>query len=946
MKKTAQRYPRIVLILIVLSFFISDTYAAQMMGTGRTRTVGPAMTKVSPERAKSAHTATPKSLLGVKKIYITPNRPRLGDKVAIHALVANNGSKAVRRVKVDLYLGKKIVAWQIYDIPAKGCREYTGYFTKIQAPRPGPYTVRALIDPNHALERSFYKCNTASLKITILPPIVHSTVTTAVKGRKPVLGTRSRHVSIRPGQTAGRVPPVNSVEMKPSMHPPTDRRHTPVTPGKISHVTARTQSHYISDRARSRWPSPFSLDIHWNRTGVLSNRVDIFLRPYRNAGKGVCLKHNIANNGHATLPVPGNIRTGQHYTVRVQTRDGKVYGDSRPFSSPLHMSRKANKPSKAAPFLTPPAPLLKVVSPKQGDTWTINKAHTIKWLLLGPKTTIREISLWNVSRPEKFVLSIYPAHSGQPISRIANSFPWTVPATLTGGEYYILLKAGTLTAKSAPFQIVLPSHMTMQQSPGGSKPRPDHMEPLNPNRPRITYFFAPANIYEKNTVAGRLFYIPYPRMPLSIYWQDPDGDLGRGRYRFTYSYSCDSYPGEKRDLGWKSFNATDDYCGKKGMGVFSFELLQSCSPHTFSYSFTLMDKAGHKSNTVRGTVHWVHQDDEVTTDKDHVTDPPPSSTPEKQSGLTLFAPDEWVTGLPVYIGGTMPAGSLKKNNRYEITLWNVSGKGCGKNLKETITVNYTSSTAFHLTWSVDPVLRPGPYCLQALVNKTFSTTKIITVTKAGLALEPVQGPFNVGESLQVRWKTTVPGSGKYRYNLYWHSYSNGTDYPVGNGKIGTRSFTWKVGTCLATNASTALGRLPPSALGKGFLHFKSRLYGCSARTNDFKILERPLDYKNLNIRIIDPDRNTQWGGQTYQVRWKYTKKTPFCQIEVSVINAISGQTVSGPWTAYSLDGKIRVHIPEYDSSHNILAIPARIKIKPQGTISEEYTVYSDPFEIL
>ena len=954
MKKTARLYPRIVLILFVLSFFIPNTYAAQMIRRPtRGNSAAPTVTKPAPEQVKTAHKSTPKSLLAVKKIYITPTSPRLGDKVTIHALVINNGPKDVKNVKVNFYLGRKIVAWQMYNIASRGKQDYVGYFTKTQAPKAGDYTIRVLIDPNQALERSFYKCNTASLKITVLPPIVRKTSVKTISKKRPVPKSRSRHAFIRPaGPTVGRGTPVKSTGIKTMRQSPA-RTIQPVVipPGKITRVAVTLHRHTGSRAAKTR-QFHNTLDIRWSRTGVLPNRVDIFLHPYRGAGRVLCLKRDAVNNGHVNLPVPGKVKTGQRYIVRVQTHDGKVHGDSKSFSPKVSVKGNGH-PGAVAVYHNPPAPLLRVISPRQGETWTMKKTYKIQWLLLGPKTAIQEISLWKVSRSQKPALSIFPTYSGEPISKISSSIPWTIPSTIDGGNYYILVKTGNLTAKSAPFQIALPPYMAIKKKKPQewNKPHPNHPQQRDPNCPRITYFHAPSVIHDKATTAGRAFGVTEPEgIHLSIYWEDPDGDLGGGRYRLTYSFSCNAAPSEKRDLGWEPFNAVDDYSGNKGMGVFYFKFGTPCaSPLTFHYTFTLMDKAGHYSNTVKGTVHWV-KDDDTTASIDHDTDEkgktPPSSSPGDKSELSLHAPEEWVSGLPVFIRGKIPAGLLVKNNRYEMTLWNASSNGCGKSLKETIVVSYTNSADFNITWPVDSALTPGAYCLKVLVNKTLSATKIINITRAGLVLDHIQGSLYVGDPLKIKWQSTIKNSGKYTYNLYWHSFSDGKDYLIGNGKIGAQSFDWKVGSCLPVNSATRNGSLPPAALGSGFLHFKGRLYGCNAKTDTFDILEHPLDFRKLNIQITDPDRNTQWGGQTYWVRWKTPKNTSPCPIEVFVINAITGQTVSGPWKCWASDGKIKVHIPEYDSSHKILAIPARIKIKPKDRIDEGYTVYSEPFEIL
>ena len=323
-------------MFFISSLLILPVSAAQMMQRPvRGKTAGPTATKASPERAKTFHRATPKSLLVVKKIFITPSKPRVGDKVAIHALVVNNGPETVKGVKLAFYLNKKQIAWQMYDIKSRNTQEFRGFFTQTQAPRAGPYTVSVLIDPNRTLERTVYKGNSASLKITILPPAVKMTRRT-VGPSTLTPKSKKRRTAVGPGRAVSRQKrtPSDNPEVKTGMKTRVPaRRIAPTPPGQIHTVTVKvlTRSRMPSSRIR-RGENIHALEIRWARKGVLPNRVDIFLHPYRHSGKELCLKRNAANNGRATLPVPGKARAGQRYIVRVQTHDGKVHGDSKSFS--------------------------------------------------------------------------------------------------------------------------------------------------------------------------------------------------------------------------------------------------------------------------------------------------------------------------------------------------------------------------------------------------------------------------------------------------------------------------------------------------------------------------------------------------------------------------------------------------------------------------------------
>ena len=1017
MRKTTAKAAFFTCILMTLLSFLTPPLSAfqTMQKPTRGKTAGPAATKASPERAKTFHKATPKSLLVVKKIYITPGHPRLGDTVAIHALVANNGSKTVQKVKIAFYLGKKQVAWAMDDIKSRSARDFRGLFTRTQAPKPGTYTVSALIDPDRTLERTFYKGNSASLKITILPPAVKTTRQTV--GNRNLTPKSKSRVAAGPGRTVSRQKrtPSANPEVKTGMKTrvPT-RRIAPMPSGQIHTVTVKILTHSRTSSSQTRrGKNIHALEIRWARKGALPNHVDIFLHPYRRSGKELCLKRNAVNNGHATLPVPGKINSKQMYIVRVQTHDGKIHGDSKTFSlssgasvktaehpqavtaarhakggsvaaTPISIPRTADLPThkktshakqvKLDPGIGPnrpvgettlvrnnssssstslysnhPNPDIIILTPSHGATWSIGKSHKIQWSSNIPQVKIEKITLLEASSRQVPVLTIFPNSSNniENLKPLTSGFAnWTIPATIKAGSYYILIKAGILTVKSAKFHIMPYMQVKLEKGDEPRSPIPSSLQNTNDkNAPRITYHYAPSTIYDKDTFNGSHFYIPIPRLPLSIYWEDPDGDLAGGKYRFTYSYTCNTASPPRIDDGWQSFHAIDNYRGEKGMGVFSFEIHHLCTPHTFHYTFTLMDSAGHVSNTVRGTFHWDH--DGNSTSPNPKSGNTSNSSPQEETDLSIYAPKEWVSNLPVFIQGKIPPNMLKKKNRYEITLWDInSGKTCGKIMKEIIDVHYTKSKEFNVTWTVNPKLAPTSYCLKVKVNDIHTKTKIIKIVRSGLKLEPIKGPLQVGNRITIKWSTTVKNSENYTYNLYWHSLADGKEYLIGNGKIGAQSFAWQTGACLPTGASTAKSLLPPNALGKGYIRFKGRLYGCSSTTNPFDISEPSLEFKDLGIKITEPNRNSQWGGQTYWVRWKTTKNTPFCLIEVSVINAITGRAVSGPWTCWTSDGDIHVHIPEYDNNHKILTIPARIKIKPLGRISEDHTVYSEPFEIL
>ena len=766
MKNTGQR----LLVLAMLAFLLPFTtpapsYSAQMMqlqGSGRVRTVAPSVTRVSPARAKTIHMSTPKSLLVVKKLYILPKNPHLGDRVAIHARVANNGSKDVKNVKVAFYLGKKQVAWAVYDIKPRTARNYRGFFTKREAPKAGSYTVSAMVDPDRALERRFYSCNSATLKITIGPPMVRKIPERPTINKSKISSQpRTRHAFIRPGAPLGKgETPARNREMKPRgkslpVHPSASRPPVrPIRTGQIKNVTVRPQARTkrAPDKIR-RGTVSHDLEVRWARLGMLSERVDIYLMPFRHAGRKLCLRRNVANNGHVILPVPGMTDTRQRYVVRVQTRDRKVHGDSRPFypvppkmlvstkthaPGSQHISQVSGKLYGAygkGPRIThfhaparifekePPVGIIFYVPyfelPLSID-WTDPDQNLAggqyRFTLTGfaaGGNEIRDDGWQPLKNPQAykgnkgkghFLIKVIPrdnfrnftytlqlrdragntsnlikgkgtfiSFGERPVDTMKTSKNTVSPGTHTASDreishvtarilthrnpgsknetytfdvhwtwrgistpklniiffpakhfdHLIFLKrkaANNGHCKASYFgKISLKQGYVVQvvTLDGNVRGNSDviYLDGRNyPSGPRITFFHAPADVYDKDPLPATIhhFHVPAPpQLPLSIYWKDADGDMMGGKYRFAYTYPCNSMPGEKIDSGWKPLPAGHNYTGKKGMDKYLFELMAHCAPEAFTYTFTLMDRAGHISNTIKGTLHW-HQDEAFT----------------------------------------------------------------------------------------------------------------------------------------------------------------------------------------------------------------------------------------------------------------------------------------------------------------------------------------------
>ena len=608
-------------LVFLFSFSIpAPVFTAQMMqGTGRGKTAGPAVTKVTPKRAKTVHKATPKSLLVVKKISITPASPHVGDKVAIHALVANNGPEAVKGVKIAFYLGRKQVAWQVYDIKAKSSQDYRGFFTQAQAPKAGTYTVRALVDPNRTLERTSYKCNSAVLKITLHSPVVRKRPGTAlIKGKTtPQSGTR---------HTGNKGTPSGNPEVKTPERVPT-RRIAPMPPGQIHTITVKvlTRSRTPSSRTR-RGENIHALEIRWARKGTLPGRVDIFLHPYRRSGKGLCLRRNAANNGRATLPVPGKAKTGQRYIVRIQTHDGKIHGDSKSFSlSPetpvktgghpqtVTSARRAKGGGVAATPISIPRPLkvsthkklhiphavtydlpptFAVLSPRKGDKWFNKTRYKIKWSGFGSSFNIKSITLRNTLAKGKIADTVFPAN--KPVIN-GNSAEWRIPASVKKGDYFIRLEIServngktTIHSKDSgvfsisPFDLskILPSALAYAA-----------------DKPSITYFD-----YGKTIPKGTM-------LEVKFYWKDGKKNLYKGSWTLETK--------EIDDTKWKKHSGkianlpnASSFLGEQGLceakihlaGNMGINFGSTPIPPTY-FRFFLTDASGLISNVVTGVVN-------------------------------------------------------------------------------------------------------------------------------------------------------------------------------------------------------------------------------------------------------------------------------------------------------------------------------------------------------
>ena len=829
-RKTARLTVRSLFFMFFISSLLTlSAFAFQMMqGTGRGKTAGPAVTKVTPKRAKTVHKATPKSLLVVKKISITPANPHVGDKVAIHALVANNGPEAVKGVKIAFYLGRKQVAWQVYDIKAKSSQDYRGFFTQAQAPKAGTYTVRALVDPNRTLERTSYKCNSAVLKITLHSPVVRKRPGTAlIKGKTtPQSGTR---------HTGNKGTPSGNPEVKTPERVPT-RRIAPMPPGQIHTITVKvlTRSRTPSSRTR-RGENIHALEIRWARKGTLPGRVDIFLHLYRRSGKGLCLRRNAANNGRATLPVPGKAKTGQRYIVRIQTHDGKIHGDSKSFSlSPetpvktgghpqtVTSARRAKGGGVAATPISIPrtvdasahkkTPHAKQVKLDPGigpNRARINSAAAIKKRITlpgkmttyGPQpgsppgggtwetiTSPKGNNRWE--RGKTYRIMWEP--SGVKVTKVAwtnaatkashdifsstttpittGYMDWAIPGTLVTGNYVITITVGATSVKSGKFSVTPSSFMKagfQKANPAGPANSWKNHIPDNKHAgaPRITYFD-----YTLVDLDKQKNYI----LKLQFYWEDTD--LYGGKWTFEYNYGKLG----KKTGALASLPHGNDFREPKGMTMIEIPFdKKSSMGKSLPIAFYLTDAKGVTGNVVKKTVAFPGSLSALPPAKLIASGP-----------ITFVSPSHpgiYVKGTKVDIQLSLSAKLKAQNPVIKIELVPASKKG-----SSSVIYNKTLPKDGRVSWTIPESIAEGAYHLRASSAKEYTTSEsFLRILDKGITVtSPKEGSrYQVGDTVLIQWKAKGLPENE-TMNIYFggsNNKLNKTPVPIKSG-----SWSWKI----------------------------------------------------------------------------------------------------------------------------------------------------------
>ncbi len=819
----------------------APVFAAQMMmGAGRAKTTGPTVTKIAPPRAKTVHKATPKSLLVVKDISIKPENPQLGDKVAIHAIVANNGPKAVKGVKVAFYLGRQQVAWQVYDIKSKGKQAYVGYFTKKQAPKAGTYTISVLVDPNRTLERVFYKCNSATMKVALTAMIKNTRTRTVSKPR----------IHPRTVKTVGKEASNNSHKMNTTReipgHVSVSKKRLPS--GKITNVTVKVKTQAVL-KARQKQKSHV-FDIRWTRKGILPSHVDIFLYPYRQFHSGMYLKRNISNNGHVFLPVPEKVNPQKEYIIRVQTHNGKIYGESRTFRlspaaammvqktwkgntaaktarnaklkstsghvkldpgiGPNHTRINSSATKAAKKGITLPGKMTTygpqpgsppgggtwktITAPKENDKWESGKTYRIKWQPSG--VVVTKVAWTNITT--KASHDIFSSTTA-PIT--AGYMDWAISRTMATGNYVITITVEGAPVKSKNFLITVPAwgkasfkkpSLTLRSETPSTGIKKGY------SSPRITYF--------DYSVSYSNRYV----LRLQFYWEDSGKDLHKGSWTFGYKYNGKWY---KKSGAIAKLPYHDDFLGAKGMNTFEIPFDKKWKGKTVPIAFYLTDAMGLTSNVVKGTADFI--------DGTSTSLRPPAPLVATSDPITFLIPNSYINHL--FIKGTkidiqlaMSAKLKAQNPPIKIELIPYA-----KAENPTVIYNKPLPKGGHISWTSPKSIPAGAYFFKASATNPSASAKSGTFSfdDKGISLiTPKNGShFKVGDTILFQWKA-FGLSEKESMNII--SSNDGTPLnkkpiPV---KDGSWSFIIKPGT-MPTGKFPVAFRLNPSgdSIGEAFI---------------------------------------------------------------------------------------------------------------------------------
>jgi M6 family metalloprotease-like protein len=198
------------------------------------------------------------------------------------------------------------------------------------------------------------------------------------------------------------------------------------------------------------WPAGTQQTISWTYLGNPgpSMKIDLYKGGVHSATIGTASSGK-GGNGSYTWKVPGSLKPGADYQVKVSSPSAK-YSNYTDISS----------------FFTVPQPLT-ITSPSGGETWAQGSQHTISWSYAGNPGPSVNIYLYNNGTLSGTLATKAPFGSGG-----TGSFTWTVPTTQsTGTGYTIKIISPTNTTfvdTSSPFSIVKPTVTWQKTIPDGT----------------------------------------------------------------------------------------------------------------------------------------------------------------------------------------------------------------------------------------------------------------------------------------------------------------------------------------------------------------------------------------------------------------------------------------------------------------------------------------------
>ena len=190
-----------------------------------------------------------------------------------------------------------------------------------------------------------------------------------------------------------------------------------------------------SPAAGNDWCQGSAHTITWTKSGAMQATAAIRLRlagSPESADAVEVIANGTANDGSFPWTVPASLAPGSYF-IRVRTDDSTVIGDSGTFTV-----------SACSASIT-------VTSPNGSSDWCRGAAHTISWTKSGAMqdTVAIRLRAAGSSEADAAVVSIV---DGTPND---GSYPWTIPASVAEGDYFIRVRTddSTVVDDSANFHI-------------------------------------------------------------------------------------------------------------------------------------------------------------------------------------------------------------------------------------------------------------------------------------------------------------------------------------------------------------------------------------------------------------------------------------------------------------------------------------------------------------